>query len=67
MTPEGLNYCSAQRLEAESTGVFFFDVEDVASPPSAMIDVTGVDDATGNELMYFEMEMDKSKGDAAKP
>jgi len=59
----------ARAVEPHSTqsGFFFFDIEDIASPlAGSQIDVTGVDDAKGNELMYFEIEMDKSKGDAQK-
>jgi hypothetical protein len=42
------------------SGFFFFDVEDVSSPvEGARIYVTGVDDAKGSELMYFEIPMGK--------
>jgi hypothetical protein len=38
----------------------FFDVGGISSPlQGANIDVTGVTDAKGNELMYFEIPVDK--------
>ena len=53
---------------ASQSGFFFFDVSDLSTPlPGSHIDVTGVDDAKGNELMYFEIEMDKSTGATQKP
>jgi hypothetical protein len=33
----------------------------------AHIDITGVDDAKGVELMYFEISMDKYLGSPEKP
>jgi hypothetical protein len=42
------------------SGFLFFDVEDIADPlPGAHIYVTGVDDAKGAELMYFEILLGK--------
>ena len=42
------------------SGFFFFDVEDITEPlAGAHIDVTGVTDAKGTELMYFELPFDK--------
>lgn len=53
----------ARAVEPHSTasGFLFFDVSDVASPalPGANLYVTGVRDAGGNELMYFEIPMEK--------
>jgi hypothetical protein len=53
---------AAKAVEPHSTqsGFFFFDVEDVSSPvEGARIYVTGVDDAKGTELMYFEIALGK--------
>jgi hypothetical protein len=42
------------------SGFLFFDVEDLSAPlAGANIDITGVVDAKGNELLYFEIPMDK--------
>ncbi len=42
------------------SGFLFFDVGGISNPlAGAEIDVTGVDDAKGTELMYFEIFMDK--------
>jgi len=52
----------AKAVEPHTTqsGFFFFDVEDVSSPVNgARIFVTGVDDAKGTELMYFEIPLGK--------
>ncbi|MGA7399683.1 MAG: hypothetical protein WBW38_06670 [Candidatus Sulfotelmatobacter sp.] len=52
----------AKAVEPHTTqsGFFFFDVEDVSSPvQGARIFVTGVDDAKGTELMYFEIPLGK--------
>lgn len=51
----------ARAVEPNSTqsGFFFFDVQDISAPlAGAHIYVTGVDDAKGTELMYFEIPMD---------
>lgn len=53
---------AARAVEPHSSqsGFLFFDVGGISSPlPGANIDVTGVDDAKGNELMYFEIYVDK--------
>lgn len=53
---------AAKAVEPHTTqsGFFFFDVEDVSAPlPGAHLYVTGVDDAKGVELMYFEIQMQK--------
>jgi hypothetical protein len=42
------------------SGFLFFDVEDISAPlAGAHIYVTGVDDAKGTELMYFEVPLEK--------
>jgi hypothetical protein len=42
------------------SGFLFFDVEDIADPlRGAHIYISGVDDAKGTELMYFEISMGK--------
>jgi len=53
---------AAKAVEPHGTqsGFLFFDVGDIASPlRGATIDITGVMDAKGNELMYFEIAVDK--------
>jgi hypothetical protein len=53
---------AAKAVEPHSTqsGFLFFDIEDISAPlPGAHIFVTGVNDAKGTELMYFELPMDK--------
>lgn len=53
---------AARAVEPHTTqsGFMFFDVGGINSPlRGANIDVTGVADAKGNELMYFEIEADK--------
>ncbi len=52
---------AARAVEPHSTqsGFMFFDVGGITSPlPGATIDVTGVADAKGNELLYFEISVD---------
>lgn len=50
------------------SGFLFFDIGGIASPlPGANLDITGVDDAKGNELMYFEIAIDKYLNGPAKP
>lgn len=52
----------AKAVEPHTTqsGFFFFDVQGVPAPlEGAHIYVTGVDDAKGTELMYFELVMEK--------
>ena len=53
---------AARAVEPHSTqsGFMFFDVGGIDSPlRGANIDVTGVNDVKGNELMYFEIPVDK--------
>ena len=53
---------AAKAVEPHGTqsGFLFFDVGGISSPlPGANIDITGVTDAKGNELMYFEIPVDK--------
>jgi hypothetical protein len=53
---------AARAVEPHTTqsGFLFFDVEDLNSPlRGANIDITGVIDAKGNELMFFEIPIDK--------
>jgi hypothetical protein len=52
----------ARAVEPHSTqsGFLFFDIGGISSPlPGATIDITGVADAKGNELLYFEISTDK--------
>jgi hypothetical protein len=53
---------SAKAVEPHSTarGFLFFDVSDISDPlPGANFYLVGVQDAKGNEVMYFEIPMDK--------
>jgi len=53
---------AAKAVEPRTTqsGFFFFDVEDIDAPlAGAHIFITGVNDAKGTELMYFEIQMGK--------
>jgi hypothetical protein len=53
---------AARAVEPHTTqsGFMFFDIGGINSPlRGANIDVTGVADAKGNDLMYFEIEADK--------
>jgi hypothetical protein len=53
---------AAKAVEPHGTqsGFMFFDVGGISSPLSgANIDITGVNDAKGDELMYFEISVDK--------
>jgi hypothetical protein len=53
---------AAKAVEPHGTqsGFLFFDVEGISSPlPGANIDITRVNDAKGEELMYFEISVDK--------
>jgi hypothetical protein len=54
---------ASRAVEPHSTasGFLFFDVSDVASPalPGANFYLTGVRDAAGSELMYFEIPIEK--------
>ncbi len=53
---------AAKAVEPHTTqsGFLFFDIADLNSPlRGANVDITGVRDARGNELMFFEIPMDK--------
>ena len=53
---------AAKAVEPHSTqsGFLFFDVSDISAPlPGAHFYLTGVRDAKGNELMYFEIPLEK--------
>jgi hypothetical protein len=53
---------AAKAVEPRATqsGFFFFDVQGIEAPlAGAHLYVTGVDDAKGTELMYFEIVMAK--------
>jgi hypothetical protein len=52
----------ARAVEPHTTqsGFLFFDIGGISSPlAGADIDITGVDDAHGKELLYFEISADK--------
>jgi hypothetical protein len=53
---------AARAVEPHTTqsGFFFFDIEDISAPlPGARLYVTGVNNAKGTELMYFELALGK--------
>lgn len=53
---------AARAVEPHTTqsGFLYFDVGGITAPlAGANIDITGVDDAKGNELLYFEIAVDK--------
>lgn len=53
---------AARAVEPHTTqsGFLYFDIGDINSPlRGSTIDITGVDDAKGSELMYFEIPTDK--------
>src|SRR5579864_1279679 len=53
---------AAREVEPHTTqsGFLYFDVSDLNSPlRGANIDITGVSDARGNELLFFEIAADK--------
>jgi hypothetical protein len=53
---------AARAVEPHTTqaGFLFFDVGGISSPlAGANIDITGVSDAKGNELLYFEIAVDQ--------
>jgi hypothetical protein len=61
---------AARAVEPHTTqsGFMFFDVGGISSPlRGANIDVTGVSDGKGNELMYFEIPVDKYLNAPANP
>jgi hypothetical protein len=60
----------AKAVEPHSTqsGFLFFDIGGISEPlASANLDITGVADAQGHELMYFEIPMNKYLNPPAKP
>jgi hypothetical protein len=60
---------AAKAVEPRTTqsGFLFFDVGGIAEPlAGAHIDITGVADAKGVELMYFEISMEKYLGGAKR-
>jgi hypothetical protein len=53
---------AAKAVEPHTTqsGFFYFDVAGISGPlVGAHIDITGIDDAKGQELMYFEISMER--------
>jgi hypothetical protein len=53
---------AAKAVEPHSTarGFLFFDIQDIRNPlPGATFFLMGVQDAKGNELMYFEIPLEK--------
>jgi len=53
---------AAKAVEPHTTqaGFFYLDVTDLNSPlRGATVDISGVNDAKGNELLFFEIPMDK--------
>jgi hypothetical protein len=61
---------AARAVEPHTTqsGFLFFDVGGISSPlAGANMDITGVSDAKGNELLYFEIAMDKYLKAPANP
>ncbi len=61
---------AAKAVEPRTTqsGFLFLDVGGITDPlTGAHIDITGVADAKGVELMYFEISMDKYLDGAGKP
>ncbi len=61
---------AARAVEPNSTqsGFLFFDIQDLSAPlAGAHLYVTGVDDAQGRELMYFDVSLDDYLDGAHKP
>jgi hypothetical protein len=59
----------AKAVEPRSTqsGFLFFDVSDVPNPLNgAHFYLTGVRDSAGNDLMYFEIALDKAAGQSGE-
>jgi hypothetical protein len=53
---------AAKAVEPHATqsGFLYFDIGDVSSPlAGATVEITGVDDAKGQEMLYFEIPMQK--------
>jgi hypothetical protein len=60
----------ARAVEPRSSqaGFFFFDIADVANPlKGSHLYLTGVHDASGNDLMYFDVPLDKASAGGAPP
>lgn len=61
---------AAKAVEPHTTqsGFLFFDVGGISSPlPGSNLDITGITDAKGNDLMYFEIPMDRYLRTGSKP
>ena len=61
---------AARAVEPHSTqsGFLYFDIAGLNSPlHDAIIDIDGVDDSRGNELLFFEISMDKYVNTPANP
>jgi hypothetical protein len=61
---------AAKAVEPHGTqsGFMFFDVSGISTPlAGANFYLTGVRDAKGNELMYFEVPLEKYLSAPAKP
>jgi hypothetical protein len=61
---------AAKAVEPHTTqsGFLYFDVGGIDTPlHNAEIDITGVDDAKGNELLYFEIDMAQYENARANP
>ncbi|MGA8761799.1 MAG: hypothetical protein WB562_02830 [Candidatus Sulfotelmatobacter sp.] len=61
---------AAKAVEPHTTqsGFLFFDVGDLSAPlAGAHIDITGVSDARGNELLYFEIPLENYLNAPQKP
>jgi hypothetical protein len=70
MTEVDSSQFAAKAVEPHGTqsGFLFFDVGGISNPlAGAEIDVTGVNDSKGKELMYFEIPMDKYLSAPQKP
>ncbi|HEX4786343.1 MAG TPA: hypothetical protein VH350_18530 [Candidatus Sulfotelmatobacter sp.] len=53
---------AAKAVEPHGTqsGFLFFDIGGIESPlPGSTIEITGIDDVQGHELMYFEISLDE--------
>lgn len=61
---------AARAVEPHTTqsGFLYFDIAGVNAPlRDSIIDIDGVDDARGNELLFFEISMDKYMNAPANP
>lgn len=60
----------AKAVEPRSSqaGFLFFDITDIATPlKGSHLYLTGVHDSSGNDLMYFDVALDKVSNSGAKP